>query len=200
MKNSMIHKDYFLSGFMILTILLIMPAKAFSAGPRETLENNLNQILEVLREPGAERKSKIEKITEITEKLFDFRAIAERSLGVYWRKLGEGQKKRFVELYKSLLKKTYADKILSYEGEKINYEKTIKFGDNNAEVFTSVPTKNGKIPVNYRMYKNDGDWKVYDVVIEGVSLVGNYKSQFTDILARKSIDELFNILEKKTAH
>lgn len=192
-------KIKFFNFLTVFWILLIMPGYDISAGPRETLESNLNQVIEVLENSQEGSQEKIEKISAIAESFFDFNEMAGRSLGVYWRRFDENEKKRFVDLYKALLKQTYTDKILSYEGGEVIYKKTLKYGDDRAEVYTSVPTNNGSIPINYRLKKDSKGWDTYDVVIEGVSLIKNYKSQFMEILAKKSVAELFDILEKKVS-
>ena len=107
------------------------------------------------------------------------------------------QQKEFVELYRKLLEKVYMDRILTYSGEKIEYVRESSLSENKSEVQTRIVTANKEIPIDYRLYNRDGTWKVYDVVIEGVSLVSNYRTQFESILAEKTPGDLIKLMREK---
>jgi phospholipid transport system substrate-binding protein len=96
-----------------------------------------------------------------------------------------------------VLEKAYIDKILSYTDEKVVFDKETMLAENQAEVQTRIVTSSKEIPISYRVILKDGTWKVYDVIVEGVSLVQNYRTQFSDILAKNSPKELLEILRKK---
>jgi phospholipid transport system substrate-binding protein len=120
-----------------------------------------------------------------------------RTLGKNWTKLNPAQQQEFIQLYRQILEKAYIDKILSYTNEKIVISKENKLSNNQAEVQTKVLTSSKEIPIFYKVILKDGTWKVYDVVVENVSLVRNYRSQFTSILAKNTPDQLLEILRKK---
>ena len=129
--------------------------------------------------------------------MFDFTELSKRSLGQNWNKFNPDQQKEFIKLYKSLLEDTYADKITSYTDEKLVFGKEISLSEKTVEVQTTVVTKTSEVPINYRVIEENGHWKVYDVVIEGVSLISNYRTQFREILASKTPEALLETLRKK---
>jgi len=120
--------------------------------------------------------------------------MAKRSLGPNWRERTPEERDRFVALFRELLENSYLGKIESYQGEEIRYGKETVDGP-YAEVKTLVVTSKGQeIPVDYRMLEDDGRYRIYDVVVEGISLVGNYRSQFNSILQKSSFGELIDKL------
>jgi phospholipid transport system substrate-binding protein len=190
-----------LSG-LLLIILLFFPPFACSAAPVDTVKGTVDKVLEVLRDPALKegehaKQVKVEKIRSISEELFDFTELSKRSLGQNWNKLNAGQQEEFTKLFKSLLETTYADKIMSYADEKIIFKEEIRLSEKTVEVPTTISTKTSEIPINYRLIEKEGRWKVYDVVIEGVSLVNNYRTQFREILANKTPEAMLDILRKK---
>ena len=130
---------------------------------------------------------------------FDYEEMAKRSLGPTWGKLSAAQRSEFVQLFAQLLEASYSDKIEKYaQNVKIDYTGEILDGD-YAEVRTVVVRANDRIPLNYRLLNEGGTWKVYDVVIEGVSLVSNYRSQFSRIIHESSYAELVRRLKTKVS-
>jgi phospholipid transport system substrate-binding protein len=189
-----------LLGFL-LTLLLTFPTFAYSAVPLDTVKEHVNKVLEVLRDPALQgepgRKVKKERIRSISEEMFDFTELSKRSLGQNWKRLSPDQQEEFIKLFKSLLETVYADKITSYTDEKVTFKGEITLSEKAVEVPTTIVTKTSEIPINYRLIEEKGRWKVYDVVIEGVSLVNNYRTQFREILANKTPEALLDILRKK---
>jgi len=181
----------------------MLPLYVYSGVPLETVKGYIARVLEVLQDPifkgDAGKKVKKEKIKLISEKMFDFTELSRRSLGQSWNKLSPDQQKEFIILYKSLLEEAYADKITSYSDERVIFKKEITLSEKTFVVETIIVTKTSEVPINYRMIEKDGQWKVYDVVIEGVSLVSNYRTQFKEILANKTPDVLLETLRKKVA-
>ena len=190
------------SGFL-LTLLLIFPPLAYSAAPLDTVKEHVDKVLGVLRDPSLKgepgRKIKREKIRSISEEMFDFTELSKRSLGQNWKKFNPGQQEEFIKLFKSILETAYVDKITSYTEEKIIFKEVINLSEKTVEVQTTIVTKSSGIPINYRLTEEKGRWKVYDVVVEGVSLVNNYRTQFREILAKKTPEALLDILRKKVA-
>ena len=190
-----------LPGMMIL-ILLISPLQAEAGLPLDTVEAHVKEVLDVLRNPAlqgeANKKVKEEKIETIANEMFDYVALSKLTLGRSWRDFNKEQQKEFVSLYRSILKKAYMDKILAYTDEQVVFDRDIMLSENKAEVQTKIITKSAEIPIFYRLYLKEGKWKVYDVIVEGISLVQNYRTQFREILANNSPEEVLKILREKT--
>jgi phospholipid transport system substrate-binding protein len=185
----------------LLTLGLMLPLEAHPAVPQEIVKSHVNKILEVLRDPAlrgeAGKRIKKEKIRAITEEMFDFAELSRRSLGQNWEKFSADQQKEFIRLFRSLLEETYSEKITVYTDEKIVYKKETNLSEKTVEVQTAVLTKTSEVPIFYRLMEKNQDWKVYDVVIEGVSLVNNYRTQFREILASKTPEGLIELLRNK---
>lgn len=186
---------------MTFILCLIFPVSAFAGIPLETVKGHVDKVLDVLRDPSLKaesaKKVKKDKIRAISEKMFDFTELSKRTLATNWSKFSPEQQKEFVELYTSLLEDTYANKIMAYTNEKIDFTKEVAVTENTVEVQSTVLRDKGDIPIYYRVVMKDGSWRVYDVVIEGVSLINNYRSQFRQILANKPPESLLETLRKK---
>ena len=180
---------------------LIFPVNAIAGAPLESIQGQVNKVLDVLRDPALKAESakeaKEEKIWAIADDIFDYTELSKRTLSRNWKKLNANQQKEFIDLFSKLLGGLYMDKIMAYTDEKVVFEKEGMLSENRAEVQSKVITSSAEIPIHYRLImKNDG-WKVYDVIIESVSLIKNYRSQFRDILSKKSPEDLLEILRKK---
>lgn len=173
----------------------------YAGAPLDTVQTNVNKVLDVLRDPKLKDESakgiKKERIEAIYEQMFDEVELSKRTLGKNWTKLNPAQQQEVVRLYGQILEKAYIDKILSYTNEKIVFSKENMLSSNQAEVQTKVITSTNEILIFYRVILKGGIWKVYDVVVENVSLVQNYRSQFNSILAKNTPDQLLEILRKK---
>ena len=190
-----------LAGLMLL-ILLTVPFSAFAGVPLDTVKSNVNSVLDVLRDPKLQgesgKKVKEQRIAAAAEKLFDFVELSKRTLGLNWNKFTPEQRKEFVELFKTILKDAYVEKITAYTNEKVNFTKEVPLSEGTVEVQSSVATKGGETPIYYRVMKKENEWQVYDVVIEGVSLISNYRTQFREILGNNPPEKLLETLRKKT--
>jgi len=188
-------------GFILL-VLVIIPFQVRAGVPLDTVEGHVNNVLKVLRDPAlqgeANKEVKQEKIEVIADEMFDYVALSRLTLGRNWKQFKGDQKKEFVKLYRIILEKAYMDRILSYTDEKVTFGKEIMLSEQKAEVQTHIITKSVEIPIFYRVYLKDGKWKVYDVIIEGISLIKNYRTQFKDILANNPPEEVLKILREKT--
>jgi phospholipid transport system substrate-binding protein len=183
-------------------VLVLVPIAARAGAPLETVKGNVNKVLDVLRDSslkgGSAEKIRKDKIRLISDKMFDYTELSRRTLGLNWNKFNTEQQKEFIELYKSILEGAYIDRIMSYTDEKIIFNKENPLSEKTVEVQTTILTKKADIPIFYRVILKGGEWRVYDVIIEGVSLVSNYRSQFSQILANKSPEGLLDTLRKKT--
>ena len=182
-----------------LLLLVLGAAPANAATPLETVRTEVNKVLEVLRNKSLKEEAKREKLRGLYAEMFDQEELSRWCLGRNWNKLSETQRKEFLPLFQQVLEKTYGDRILSYSDEKILFDREVAISKGRVEVQTRVmTTKSKEVPFNYRVFQNkSGTWKVYDVVVENVSLVMNYRSQFNEILAKGTPDELLEILRKK---
>ena len=191
-------------GFWVLILVLaaVWAAPASAATARETVERQVGLILEQLRDPafkGLDRDAQVRRIREIINQVFDYTELSKRSLGKDWKAFDPGQQKEFTALFGSLLEKTYADRVLAYTSERIDFGGETELREGQVEVASVIVTAdNRQIPLNYRAILQDGAWRVYDVVIEGISLVQNYRSQFREIMAKQSPSELISFLRDKT--
>jgi phospholipid transport system substrate-binding protein len=165
------------------------------------VESNVNKVLAILRDPKlrgeAAREIKKAKLRAVYEVMFDDVELSRRTLARNWNKFNAEERKEFVLLFRQVLEKAYIDKILAYNNEKIVFEREISLADNQAEVQSRILAAGKEIPVYYRVLRKNDIWKVYDVIIENVSLVQNYRTQFAGILTKESPAQLIETLRKK---
>jgi len=186
--------------FCIL-IIFVLSIPVYAGVPMTTVEASVNRVLAVLRDsklksPAAKEKKK-EKLRIIYKDMFDEIEFSKRTLTRNWSKFSPAERVEFVNLFEQLLEKSYIDKILDYSNEKVDFYKENMTSNNTAEIQTKIVTSSKEIPIFYRVTLKDGKWKVYDVVVENVSLVQNYRTQFNDILAKDTPAQLLDILRKK---
>ena len=182
-----------------LLLLVMGAATVYASTPLEMVRTEVNKVLEVLRNKSLKQEAKREKLRGLYAEMFDQEELSRWCLGRNWNKLSEAQRKEFLPLFQQVLEKTYGDRILAYSDEKIVFDREVPISKGRVEVQTRVmTTKSKEVPFNYRVFQDkSGNWKVYDVVVENVSLVMNYRSQFNEILAKGTPDELLEILRKK---
>jgi phospholipid transport system substrate-binding protein len=184
-----------------ITMLLLFSLPVYAGVPLDTVQKDVNKVLETLRDPklkvAAAKEIKRDKLRLIYEHMFDDVEFSKRALARHWNSINTTQRQEFVQLFRQVIEKTYIDHILSYSNEKIVFDRETMVSESQAEVQTRIVTSSKEIPVFYRMIMNGGDWKVYDVVIENVSLVLNYRSQFNEILEKNTFEQLFEILRVK---
>lgn len=186
---------------VFLFLLALSPSGVFAGEPTFQVKQTVDTVLDVLRNKELKKPDKTERrraqIRKAVSGRFDFAEMAKRSLAQQWKKRTPEEQKEFVALFTDLLENTYIRKIEQYEDEKIVYLDE-KIDDDYATVKTNIITKkNTEIPLVYRLLKEGDQWKAYDVVIEGVSLVNNYRNQFSDIILSGSYQELIKRLKNK---
>lgn len=187
---------------LLLPLLLPMagaPALATpEAAPREAVRTGVDEVLAVVRDAGLDRAAKRARIDAIVRRHFDFETMSRSALARNWRTATPEQQARFRELFPALIINTYFSAIDSYQGETVDVGEA-KLRGNRAFVDSDIVTPSQRIPVLYRLREREGRWQVYDVVIEGVSLVGNYRSSFGAVVARDGMDALLEDLDQKLA-
>jgi phospholipid transport system substrate-binding protein len=182
-------------------LLAVIGSGAWAGPPTDQLHGRIDRVLEVLQDPALKKDSKATErratLRGIAGEIFDFTEVSQRSLGRHWQARTPSERQEFVALFADLLEHTYVSKIEGYSGERIVYAGETLDGD-QATVRTRIVTKQGtEIPVDYRMFQRDGRWRAFDVNIEGISLVGNYRSQFNAIIMRSSYADLAARLKTK---
>src|SRR5262245_42758189 len=186
----------------ILSLSVFIPTLAFGGVATDQVRQTADRVQAILQDSQlkgpAKEKERREKIRQILAVRFDYNEMAKRSFGSHWQRGSADEQQQFVKLFTDLLERSYSGQIESYDGEKIIYGRE-SVSDNQADVDTKIITKKGEeISVNYKLQNSGGDWKVYDVVIENISLVNNYRSQFNRILAKESFGELLERLRSKS--
>jgi phospholipid transport system substrate-binding protein len=185
-------------------LLIGMSAIAQTAQGEEILKSALDQIVEILKDPRyadpTRKEEQGEHIWKVVQIYFDFIEIAKRALAINWRKFTPQERREFTEVFSELLKHTYLARLQSeYKNEKIVYLGQKKKKKNRIVVMTKVLRENVETPVDYSMRMRNDTWRVYDVKVEGVSLVKNYRTEFKAILDKETPAQLIERLKKKNA-
>lgn len=190
--------------YICLCLVFVGVSAAFaSPGPTDSLRPTLQNIMDVISDPSfsgtEQRKPRREKIMTIASAGFDFGEMSKRVLGKTWRGLDQQQRGHFEELFTKLLENAYIGKLEGYSGREIIY-KAERIKGKKAAVSTIVKNNGiAPLPVNYVMLHGGAGWQVYDINIEGVSLLRNYREQFKSILRKDKFEGLVKVLEEKNA-
>jgi phospholipid transport system substrate-binding protein len=192
---------------LILKIMLVLvwlasaSAPCYAGAPTDTMKTTIDEVLRIVRENDLKQPNKAEERRRMLERAvgarFDYQEMSRRALGAPWNTLSDQEKQEFVDLFRTLLTNSYSDKIETYSGEGVQYlnERTEK---EYAEVRTKVLSGKTEIPLDYRLINKGDDWRVYDVVVDGISLVNNYRGQFAKIIKSSSYADLVEQLRKKS--
>ena len=165
---------------------------------QEFLKSKLDSVFEVLQKEDLEQQAKNKAVIEIVTPMFDFALMAKLSLGkTHWPGLTKEKQDRFTELFVNRLRQSYLNKLTTYTDEEIIYEPPVEV-KKKIHVPTRLISKGREISMLYKFYNSNNNWKVYDIEIQGVSIIRSYRSQFNEILQRGTMDDLFEKLEKST--
>jgi phospholipid transport system substrate-binding protein len=190
---------------MLKRIVLVLTASLFiasvaSATPTDEVKKAVDEVVHIVADKEM-KKNEVKRrqaLKKAISTIFDYSEMAKRSLGKHWNTRSTAEKKQFSELFATLLENSYASKIESYNNEKIVYLKEYMDDDEHAVVKSKVVTAaRDEFTLDYHLFKREGKWMVYDVVIEGVSLVSNYRSQFNKIITANGYDKLVKKLQSK---
>jgi phospholipid transport system substrate-binding protein len=183
----------------IFLCLLILVQPLWADDKREAeeiIKGKLDAVFTILQNPDLDQSAKKKQIDEIVSPMFDFALMAKLTLGKqYWPNLSEEKREKFTELYVKLLKTSYLDKLSLYSDEKVIFESSTQV-KKKVHIPTVLISKDRKTSILYKLYKPAGGWKVYDLEIQGVSIIRSYRSQFDQILQKGSIDDLIKKMEK----
>jgi phospholipid transport system substrate-binding protein len=185
----------------IALALVVLSSPALAGAPTDQLKQRVDEVVRVLddaklKEKPAERRTAVRKIAE---DIFDYQDTARRALGQHWNARSPQERKEFVGLFADLLDRAYLSKIDLYQGERVRYTGETTTGEDATVKSVIVTHKGTEVPVDYRMRVADGRWRVYDVIIEGVSLVSNYRTQFNKIIQTQSYETLVQKLRARDA-
>ena len=176
----------------------LAPTSGASAGaPTEQIQSAVEKVTTILKDPKLQAEAKRKELKDAVYAKFDFTEMARRSLGSHWQRRSPEEQREFVRLFTDLMENAYMNNLDGYQGEKvvISGEKQDK---EFAQVDTKIITKKGEeFAVNYKLHQAGSDWKIYDVVIENISIVNNYRSQFNRVIAQSSFDDLFRKMKDR---
>jgi phospholipid transport system substrate-binding protein len=186
---------------VVIALALVGGSAAQAGPPTEQLKAGIDKVLAILQDPALKQPAKAEerrqKIRAIANDVFDWQETGKRALARHWQARSPQEREEFSKLFADLLERSYVGKIEAYSGEKIVYGEETLDGD-QATVRTKLITKSGtSIPIDYQMQKADERWRVYDVKIENVGLVANYRSQFNRIIQQSGYNDLIQRLRTK---
>jgi phospholipid transport system substrate-binding protein len=188
-------------GAMLALWIALSAVPSYAGAPTDAMKATIDEVLRIVRENELKQPNKADERRQMLERVvearFDYQEMSRRALGAPWNTLSDQEKQEFVGLFRTLLTNSYADKIETYSGEGVQYlnERTEK---EYAEVRTKVLSGKTEIPLDYRLINKTNDWRVYDVVVDGISLVNNYRGQFTKIIKSSSYADLVEQLRKKS--
>lgn len=186
----------------VTAVILTCGAPAWAGAPTDQLRSRIDRVLQVLEDPALKQEARLTErraaIRTMAHEIFDFRELSQRALARHWQARTPAERDAFVQLFADLLERSYIGKIETYSGgDRIQYTSETAEGE-QATVRTRIVTKAGtEIPVDYRMHRVGDRWLVYDVAIEGVSLVANYRAQFNKIIQTSSFQGLVDKLAAK---
>lgn len=188
---------------LAFVLMLAMAATGATSDPTAQLKASVDRVLQILQDPAlmgeAKKAQRQAALMKTAEDIYDFSEMARRAMGPHWRSLTEPQRTEFAQLFGELVERSYISKIEQYKGEPIRYASAQVQAD-TATVSTKIVTKNGtEVPIDYRMFPRGDRWFIYDVSIEGVSLVNNYRTQFNSIMQTSSYTELVRKINSRLA-
>ena len=197
----MIRRIALLAAFLVLATA-VAPATASAQSATDTIRNTVNTVLNIIKKPEmndqATRPELLRQVEDHVKTIFDFTEFSARTVGPKWSQFTPDQKSRFEEAFASLLRASYIEKLEGYSGEQVVFTNEIMGtkGD-RAEVQSTLQMKDKTIPVAYRLLHRNNVWKVYDVRIENVSMVENYRGQLKDILRKGTPEDLIKTVNEK---
>jgi phospholipid transport system substrate-binding protein len=186
---------------LVWAFLFLYPLNVFADGPTVQIKSTVDQVIQILTNPQLQGEGKKQerrkRLREAIFVRFDFQQMAQRTLGAHWQRRTPEEQAEFIRVFGDLLEQTYVDKIESYNNEKFIYTNE-RIDGPYAEVGSKMRNSKGEeFSINYKLHRAGEDWRVYDLVIENVSLVNNYRSQFNRILTNSTYDELISKIKAK---
>jgi len=185
---------------MVLALFLALSCPVLASTPTEQVREKADKVLKILNDPALKnnKEKRRDLVMNIVEDMIDWQEVSRRALAIHWRKRTAEERKEFTNLYRDLLKRTYSDKLDLYAGEQILYDSE-KIEGSRAVVKTRMinKKKGEEASVEYRLIKKDDRWLGYDLVIEGISAVNNYRVQFNEIITSSSYENLIKKMKNR---
>ncbi len=172
------------------TLGLCLAAQVWAGAPIDQARQNTDQMLKVLGDPALNEGERRTAVRKVAEEMFDMPEAAKRALGRHWQSRTPAEREEFIRLFADFLENAYLSKLVLYSGEKVNYLSESIDGD-LASVRAKILRKQGpEVPVEARMLRRGDRWYVYDISVEGISMISNYRSQFNTIIQKSSYEQL----------
>ncbi len=189
--------------FTVTLSIVVGISPSLAAEPLDLVRSVSERVIEILKDPGLKgadsRPQRVERLKAIVNPVFDYDEMAQLTLGGHWRQRSAAEQQEFVKLFRGFLEKIYTDKADLYAGERLVLGRE-SIDREFAEVESRlIDTKRQAVTVIYRLKRGDGGWKIYDAVVENISIVNNYRSQFDRVIGKSSYDELKKMLRDKGA-
>jgi phospholipid transport system substrate-binding protein len=189
--------------WLVLLLGFILIGSAHAGEPLDVVKGAADRAVQILKDPKLlskdKKKERVELLRGAVEPIFDFEEMAKRSLGPHWRRRTPAEQQEFVKLFQDFMEKIYSDKLDLYEGEKIVFGKET-IDQDFAQVESSIINNKGEtISIIYKLRRADTKWKVYDAVVENISFINNYRSQFDRVIKSSSYEELVKRLKEKSS-
>ncbi|MBI1194621.1 MAG: ABC transporter substrate-binding protein [Gammaproteobacteria bacterium] len=181
-----------------LALTLMSPTWAYAGDASRLLRQSIDQVLSLLRDKNLDKADRREQLRAVIEKRFDFQVMSQFTLSVEWRKATPAEREAFVQRFTRMVEASYLGRLEQYTDQKVEVRDE-RERDDKAVVNTVIVTQNVDIPIDYKMRREDGDWRIYDVQIEGVSLVRNYRDSYRNIAKNEGMSGLLARMEKKIA-
>jgi phospholipid transport system substrate-binding protein len=190
-------------GILIFALCLGVPRFAQAGEPLEIVRNAVDKAIQILKDPKVqspdEKAERIDRLRDALNSIFDYEEMAKRALGIHWRRRTPAEREEFVKLFRDFLERVYSDKIDLYGGEKVRFGREVIDKDFAYVESTIIKRKGEEIAVVYKLRRVNSQWKVYDAVVENISIVNNYRSQFDRVISSSSYEELVKRLQEKVA-
>jgi len=176
-------------------------APAWADDPMTVVKTTVDQALEVLRDKQAPLAQRQDKLRQIVATTFDFTEMAKSALGYHWKQITPAQQQEFTSAFVAFIEDSYLSKINDYRGQQVAFLRATNEGPQYAQVVTDIIQPGGKesIHVNYRLLQEGNTWKIYDVTVDAISIIANYRNQFNRVMNNKGYDTLIADLKAKQA-
>ncbi|PYN97101.1 MAG: organic solvent tolerance ABC transporter substrate-binding protein [Candidatus Rokuibacteriota bacterium] len=178
-------------------VLLVVAAPARAGAPTDQVRQYTDQVLKLLDDPGVQTADKRAAVRKVAVEIFDVQETAKRALGRHWQARTPAEREEFVQLFADLLERTYINKIDLYRGEKVVYANEAVDGEYATVRVRVLSKQRGEIPVDAKMVRRGDRWLIYDIAVENISLIANYRAQFDRIIRTASYQDLVNRLKVK---
>jgi phospholipid transport system substrate-binding protein len=183
---------------MIAVAFAIARAASADNGPLGTTQQFVNSALHIMADKQTPMEQRQSQLRDLLDPRFDFTQMSRSALGYHWKGLSPDQRASFTTVFKNFIESAYLSKIGDYAGQRVDFIKQSPLGDGFAQVFTNiVQTGKDPIPVNYLLEQKDGEWKVYDVTVDNISIIANYRNQFNRVINENGFDKLLADLKAK---